>query len=91
MRKAMLRASAALAIVIIAPVIGAAPSEAECLAADVIVYRTNQADEPVVTDGQCLVPTPFTLRWRVFVEPWIGSTVTGVPSGAMVELWVPVP
>lgn len=90
MRKPMLRASAVLAIVITA-LIGAQPSHATCLAADVIVHRTNQADQPVVTDGQCLVPTGFGAYLRVWHDAWVGPTVTGVPSGAWVEVWVPLP
>ena len=92
MRKTMLRASAALSIVIITAGLGASPSEAGCLAADVIVHRTNQPDHPVVTDGQCLAPTGFSGPYlQVWQDAWIGPTVTGVPSGAWVEVWVPLP
>lgn len=90
MRKSMLRASAALLIVIIAPVIGAAPSEATCVAADVIAHRTNQADQPVVTDGQCLVPTGMGAYLRVEYNVNV-PTATGAPSGAYIDLWVPLP
>lgn len=91
MRKTMLRASAVLSIVIITAVIGTSPSEATCVAADVIVHRTNQPEQPVFTDGQCLVWTPFGGLLNTTASVSVGNTVTGVPSGAFVDLWVPFP
>ena len=90
MRKAMLRASAALSIVVITWSGGAAPSAATCLAADLVVHRTNQADEPVVTDGDCIGTTESGSYFHMGYDTNV-PTATGVPAGAWVEVWVPIP
>ncbi|HEX2038794.1 MAG TPA: hypothetical protein VHF47_03565 [Acidimicrobiales bacterium] len=90
MRLATLRAVMVSLTVIVTAVVGAAPGEARCLAADVIVHWTHQADQPVVTDGQCLVPTSFGAYLWNEVEVNV-PTVTGAPAGAYVEVWVPLP
>ena len=89
MRKGLLRASAALIVVAAVLAVGITPSHARCLAADVIVHRTGQPDQPVVTDGQCLVPTPFGAYLRVEHDVRL-PTPSGTPSGAYVEVWVPI-
>ena len=90
MHKPMLRASAVLGIVITALLHSATPSRAACLAADVVVHRTNQADQPVVTDGDCVGPLSSGSYLHVGHDANV-PTATGVPSGAWVEVWVPIP
>lgn len=71
-------------------VLGAAPAQGRCVAADLTVHWSGQADQPVLTDGQCLVPTPLPATFQVEEDRSV-PTPTGTPSGAYVDLWVPMP
>lgn len=88
MRIGVLWRASALGIAVMG-VAEATPAQAGCVAADVIVHRTNEPDHPVVTDGQCLVPTPFGGVIRQELDVSWGSTATGVPSGVYLDVWVP--
>jgi hypothetical protein len=91
MRPAYLRAVVVLATVIMGAMAGAAPGEARCLTADVILHWSHKPDQPVVTDTQCLVWTPFNAVTQVEANVDTGETQPGLPAGAYVEVWLPYP
>jgi hypothetical protein len=86
----MLRVTVTALMVVIVAAVGAAPAESRCVAANVFVHWSGGADQPVVTEGQCLVPTSFTAYYWQEANVNV-PTVPGVPSGAYLEVWVPLP
>jgi hypothetical protein len=89
MRKVLFRAATVAGVALAGSSIGQ-PAEAGCVSADVFVHRTNQSDVVLLTDNQCLVPTPWPENLRVMRDVRV-PTVTGVPSGAYVDVWFTVP
>jgi hypothetical protein len=90
MPKLVVRAVALATFAVVLSGVTSSPVHAKCVAADVYVHVTNQPDRRVLTEGQCLLPTPFTTYVRDSKDVHI-PTVTGVPSGAYVEVIVPLP
>ena len=73
------------------PIVEAAPSRAECIRGNVAVHRKAHTDLTVLSDTQCLVPTPWPVVVDVHADESEDGVPPGTPNGVRVDLWVPAP
>lgn len=87
-----------LVIVIISGLLGgaglwaAAPVQADCIRAEVVVYWSDGTQQTVWPQSHCFLDTGYDVTWPSVGARDEGQNIPpGYPNGARAQVWVPLP